>query len=395
MENTKKRGRYGEGSVYLRKDGRFVAKYKGQVQYGESKTEANALLKQMRKEIDENGKMLRHPKFDAYFLRWLDSKKNFSPKTLFEHRNVYANHIKMALGDTPINKITSSQITNFLYEKAPNYAWGTIKKFFMPIYTCLRDAAAEGDIIRNPAAMVTLPDPTECKSSKKKIEILSCEEVRQLEAVAAMTNAKGDPLVERGWLVVLLLQTGLRVGELRALRWANVDYIKQELHICENVVTTNGEIDAHKAQNHFKKPKTPTSVRDIHINKMCRHALDEMKKFAERKGFDSEFVACGKYGQVMGASSIYQILQRMASYTNISKKVHPHMLRHTFATTALKVQKTDIHMLSQLMGHKDATTTYNLYIHETQSLRQEAYTRLDSLYDESLPNYGVKLGVSE
>lgn len=168
--------------------------------------------------------------------------------------------------------------------------------------------------------------------------------------------------------IILCLYTGLRIGELLALEWSDIDFSKGEL-------TVSKTCHDAKIENGYKRitdtPKTTTSRRVIPVPRQILPLLREQKK-KSRSTF------------VVGEDRLQSVRSYQYSFSLLLKKLgipHRgfHALRHTFATRALECGM-DVKTLSEILGHKNPVVTLNRYAHSLMPHKHEAMNRLGKLF---------------
>lgn len=168
--------------------------------------------------------------------------------------------------------------------------------------------------------------------------------------------------------ILISLYTGLRLGELLALKWENIDLKQKIIHIektsCK--ITSN-----HKTFKIQDTPKTLSSMRDIPISKSLESLLKELKAYQQNQ---SEYVVCNKYFSFVDARSYQQSFYNLQKRLKISHYGF-HSLRHTFATRLLE-NKVDIKTISELLGHSNTTITLNRYVHTNLQNKRKALENL-------------------
>ncbi len=209
----------------------------------------------------------------------------------------------------------------------------------------------------------TLDNLNSPKTNKNLLEILSNREKSRLENYCISENSL------RALGIVVCLNTGLRIGEICALKWKNIDLDKQILHItCTMQRMYNSE--EKKSTVMIDSPKTTNSIRDIPISKKICNILNPLKK----KYNDEDFLLTG---------SKYNFIEPR-TYQNIFKeilrkcKIRPynfHILRHTFATNCVGTGM-DIKSLSTILGHSNVNITLNQYVHSSYKTQRKFLEKL-------------------
>ena len=176
-------------------------------------------------------------------------------------------------------------------------------------------------------------------------------------------------------VVMFLLNTGLRVGELLALEWNDIDFEEKIVHINKtlqsNVINfENWEVAGYS--NRIKKSaKTKAGIRVLPLNETTIWYLQELRSYDKRHGITSGHVATTRIGQRVTARNMQRSLTRLVKRAGINKNVTLHTLRHTYGSTLLR-RGVPIEVVSSLMGHANISITYNKYIHVLHEERVKA-----------------------
>ena len=201
------------------------------------------------------------------------------------------------------------------------------------------------------------------RTSEKKIECFSLSEQKKIEQY--ILNAGNTRLFG----VLLCLYTGLRIGELLALEWADIDMSNGELRVSKTCHYGKDEDGVFGRITDI--PKTQSSIRIIPIPKQLISHLRGVKK----KSLSAHIVANG--------SNLISIRSYQRSFSSLLKRLNIqhrgfHSLRHTFATRALECGM-DVKTLSEILGHKNPTVTLNRYAHSLMEHKKEMMNRVGKL----------------
>ena len=201
--------------------------------------------------------------------------------------------------------------------------------------TALEKAVNEGLIRINPAVGCKLPP-----KKAKEMQVLTSPEITRF-----LIQAREEGYYE---LFLLELTTGMRRGEILALKWRDLNLKTGELHISRQVLKVNGKVL-------ISTPKTKSSNRMILLPSEMLELLAELKTRT-----DSEWIFPSPLDltQPRHPSAVYHRFQKILERANC-KRVRFHDLRHTFATMALE-NGMDIKTLSAMIGHVSAETTVNI-----------------------------------
>ena len=369
----------GEGTVRLRKDGRWEGRVViGYDEKGLPKTK-NVLAK-TKGECIEKLKQLQEqyapPKSDKIkpempFGDWIDFwYQNYSkPKLRATTRAGYENriylHIIPELGDIPLNQLTQNDLQQFYARlkkngrllHAEHYGESLsdtmVRGCHANCRSALEKAVQEGLIRVNPAVGCKLPP-----KKAREMQVLTREEIQRF-----LIQAKAEGYFE---LFLLELTTGLRRGELLALQWDDLNLETGELKITKQVYRTKEDGLL------ISQPKTKSSIRTVSLPQPLLAILKEY-----REGINSRwmFPSPLKEDSPLDPAYIRTRLHLILEHAQC-KQIRFHDLRHTFATMALG-SGMDVKTLSSMLGHVSAATTLDIYTHITNPMRSEAAAKID------------------
>lgn len=206
---------------------------------------------------------------------------------------------------------------------------------------------------------------------------LSREETTMLRSVLYQ-RWKRPPQNRRfvnGAAIDLILNTGLRMGEALALKWADINFEKKTLSVTKNLITVKNREKTGKSYKIViqDKPKTEKSKRLLPLNKAALAALEDLKT---APGYNpGGFVIHTKTGTPIVPRTFEQTLELMCRAAGI-RRVGVHALRHTYATRLFE-KRVDIKVISELLGHSSTEITYKIYVHVIDSLKESAVEAID------------------
>lgn len=201
--------------------------------------------------------------------------------------------------------------------------------------------------------------------NKREIEVLTVEEQKQLEQ-----QLLTEPSFT-GLGILLSLNTGLRIGEMCALNWADID--QNDYILSVNGTVIRKKTDAGRGELMIDTPKTPSSLRKIPIPSKLHDILKMLHKISV-----GEYVLSTHHTFVSPRTYEYRFhktLERCGV-----RSVNYHTLRHTFATRCIELGM-DVKTLSELLGHTSTATTLNTYVHTSIDLKRSQIERLSTLWD--------------
>ena len=373
-----KRRKHGDGSVRLRKDGRWEGRYV--VGYDEkglpmtknvlakTKTECVAKLKALRErletptpEVPQAGLSL-----GAWLEHWYQTykKANLRPNTQMSYERRIYQHIIPALGGIQLDKLTTGDIQGFYTDLKKNgrllrtelYGEGlsdqTVRGIHTTLHAALDRAVEEKLLFRNPADNCKLPS-----AKAREMQVLTPEEIQRL-----LIQAKEDGCYE---LLLLELATGLRRGEILALQWGDLNFRTGALRVERQVHRVKGELVV-------SPPKTKAGNRTILLPTPVLKVLKAYQKTVHSCWM---FPSPVKEDSPMDPAAVRKRLQTVLERAEC-KRLRFHDLRHTFATASLE-HGMDIKTLSTIIGHVSSATTLNTYTHVTDAMRQNAADKID------------------
>jgi len=272
----------------------------------------------------------------AEWLRYVEHDRQRRPSTIRDYRIVVDKVLVPVLGEAPLAAITSAHIDAF---RARLVAEGrlsprTINKYLALIHGILKRAQRVFGLSANAAAGVE----RQPMRRSGDFEVLSAEEVEALARAATHT--------QDGALYLTAAYAGLRLGELRALRWRDVDFAKRLVHVRRSYVERSEGV-----------PKSGR-VRSVPMIDQVARALDELSRREHFTG-DEDLVFCNQVGGHFEDSALRRRFYAARERAGL-KPIRFHDLRHTFGTLA--VQVFPLSDVKAYMGHADIATTM-IYVH--------------------------------
>jgi integrase len=351
----------GEGSISRRKDGRWEAKYtahtadgpKRRALYGKTRKEAaDKLAKALADRVSGYTFDTENMSVGEYLDRWLNDSGRGSVRlsTYERHEQIVRLHLKPALGRVKLTKLTPAHVQGLYRDKLDSRLTpATVQKIHTVLHKALAQALKWNMIPHNVADAVKAPRP-----APEEMHPLSPDEARKLiEAV------RGDKLEA---LYVLAVHTGMRQGELLALKWEDVELNEGVIRIKRTLVRSGGRIAVGE-------PKTKGSRRPVHLTgtavEALRGHLERQLDDIERLGdlyHDHGLVFTSGVGTLINPSNLHRrsfapLLQRARL-----PQIRFHDLRHTCATLLLS---RNVHpkYVQELLGHATVAITLDTYSH--------------------------------
>jgi integrase len=368
---TKKRGQ-GEGSVFRRKDGLWVAQVTVQAKhiskYFKKQKDAIDWLQDTRNQI-QNGLTYNGAQITVgVFLEdWLNSyKSSVRPKTIYQYREIVKNKIIPAIGKIKLKDLRPDKIQYFYNTCLDNgVSERTTLLIHAVLHRALNQALQWGLIGRNPSQAVTRP-----RYKRKEMMILTGDQVGVFLAAAKETNCEVIY-----WLAVT---TGIREGELLGLKWSDLDWENRRLQI-QRQVQRLPEVGVV-----FSEPKTAAGKRLIVLSATVVLKLYEqkehqelIKQFAGDRWKENNLIFTSTVGTPVDRRNMYREFKAIIKKAELPD-IRFHDLRHTAATLMLQ-QGVHPKVVQECLGHSDISLTLNTYSHVLPSMQDAAAEKMEEL----------------
>jgi len=289
--------------------------------------------------------------FEVVTEEWLKYKKNTVKKsTYYNYSYSVAKYLYPSFAGKNITKIKN--YNNFIEELSDTLSPKTVRDIVTKLKEIINFYEEEHNTKINVKKM-SLP-----KINKKEIQILSNKEKQKLEKYCIEQNS----LKSLG--ILICLNTGLRVGEVCALRWENIDFETRRIHV-EKTIERIYSKEENKTIVIIDTPKSITSIRTIPINSKLYNILQQMK----RKCKKNDFVLTGLSDHYVEPRNYQYNFKEILKKSKI-KRYKFHTLRHTFATNCIEAGM-DIKSLSEILGHADVSITLNIYVHSSDKTKRK------------------------
>lgn len=374
----KTRRGHGEGSIYQRKDGRWsghitLENGKRKLFYGKTRKEVqdkvNDALYEQKQGTLTTGKQQSMKQFLNY---WLEDvhKPTIRVGTYIGYRIVLDTHLLPALGSIKLQKLTAQQVQGVLAQKRrEGLSSGRIIFIRAVLHTALSHAVAINLVARNVCDVVAKP-----RLVKREVHPLTLEQAKQL-----MQAASGHPLLEG--LLPLTIATGMRRGEILALRWSDID-----------LVSVPKTVQVRRTMSRMKQyglvesePKTAKSQRLIVLPQFVVEALvhhrarqEETKRNVGQTWQDNNLVFTNRRGGRVEPTHLDEMFEKLLHRAGLPD-IHFHDLRHNAATMLLGM---GVHpkVVQELLGHSSITMTMDTYSHVLPTMQQEAMSKLNDAF---------------
>lgn len=341
-------------NIYKRKDGRYEGRYikrydvNGKAIYGYVYDRSYSGIKEKLNKC----KAEKKPKptgsntlLSDWLIVWIESITSIKDSTKQVYKRHITNHIIPKIGKIPLKKLNSNNIQKFI--DSLNLSSSTVKLVFNVLESGLKYAEEKG-FIANVWAKVKLP-----RQAKAEVTILTPQEQYRLESTLSEKNDIG---------ILICLYTGLRIGELCALRWQDIDFKNAVMHISGTQSRVDGALK-------ITPPKSKTSIRTIPIPDCLLNRLFQHKN-------NSDFVLSNN-GNMIDVRTYRRRFKRLLKLAELPD-IKFHALRHTFSSRALEVG-IDYKTLSEILGHASVSITMDLYVHALDEYKRAQMNKLNDV----------------
>lgn len=368
-------------NIYKRKDGRWEGRYiksrtcTGKIVYGYvyAKTYREAKVKLRENALPCNPQQVvsavtNSYSFSVIALDWFESiKSRTKESTRNKYHNILEDYILPVYGNKTLDTITYEFIEshcNYLLisggKKGLGLSAKTVTDVLSVIRNVLKFAVRKGMYVPCDGSTIQV------KCTSKQMRILSKTEQEQL---CKYILAKPEPC-NIGILVCLF--TGLRVGEICALRWEDISFSDQTIHIHHTLQRIQNQSDnGSKTKIVVTAPKSSCSIRTIPIPDELSDVLAAHKKSSVGYMLTNDE---DKYVEPRTMQNKFKKVLKMSGI----ESTNFHAIRHTFATRCIELG-FDVKSLSEILGHANVNITMNRYVHPTFELKKENMKKLSCL----------------
>jgi len=350
-----------EGSIYKRKDGRWEAKLTigydtnekpiRKSSYHKTRKAAQEAMRESQTRLAnnlislDNGTTLR-----AWSALWLENKKSVLKSSTYENYTHMLKHILPSLGHLKLRDIKNAQLQAFLNELGNAKGRSTLEKVRVVLYGMLEEAEKNELVIRNAARGLKIPLNA---APGKKREAFTAEEIALIERSAQTVDFMD--------VIAILINTGLREGELLAMRRQNLKTENSCIYVTHSATRINGKPT-------LGTPKTPESIRMIPVSNWVFELI------TARLPADEGFMFRCQNGDIWSPRSFLRAYKKALEQIGV-RYLSPHCCRHTYATR-LHAARADTKTIQTLMRHTDYALTANIYTHVQEETLKKAVALL-------------------
>ncbi|MCM1060910.1 MAG: site-specific integrase [Eubacterium sp.] len=359
-------------NIFKRKDGRWEGRYKsGLTETGKTKYSsvyARTYLECSQKLQAAKRKTCVYKNsitFEQLFEQWLESRKNIVKRsTYMNYVSLYETHIRSEFAAVSPDKITVFMINQYiskLLESGGKRVSGLSANTVKEIVIVLKSVFKYGEItlnISSPAKNISLPI-----TEFKEVETFSKTEMERIKNYA-ITGSVSD------LGILLCLYTGMRIGEICALKWSDIDMYDQLISVSKTLYRIkNPAGNEPKTIIVTDAPKSRKSVRKIPVPTFMIQRLAEFKRNCDPENY---FLTCSN--RYIKPRSYRVRYKNFLNNLDIPYK-NFHVLRHTFATECIRCG-IDVKTVSELLGHSNVKITLDRYVHSSMDDKRRQLQKL-------------------
>lgn len=305
---------------------------------------------------------------------WLDTwlnkyaKLSIKQRSYLQYKESIEKHINPILGDYELTDLSANVLQEFVIQKLESgnlkTGKGLSSNSVIGIVGVLKQALHQALVLE----MITKDNSNLIKMPTVQEKLIEAFEIEEQNKVVDYCMASKKP---NHFGIVLCFYTGLRIGELLALTWNDIDFDKKTMSINKSVFYTkiNG-----KYETVIDTPKTKHSIRVIPLPKQILDKLKEIKKSST-----SKYVFTTRDNKMVNVRTYQRTFERILKKLNINVK-NFHALRHTFATRAIEMGM-DVKTVSEILGHNSPVITLNRYSHSLMSYKTEMMAKMGKMLD--------------
>lgn len=341
--------------------------------YGKTKREAlDKATEAKARALQGKAAIADKMKFSELADRWLSTyKSGLQPITLEGYKSIVEKHINPAIGNYGLDKLKPIHIQQMISAAvASGLSSSIVKKMRVFTNAILEIGIDNGLIYANPCRKIKLPPMPKRKKERGAFSQTEEKRIIDFASVYAARKTALKPYAV-GWAITVLLKQGLRIEELLALSWTDIDIKVGTIHIWQALTSKEGKPYIRPY------PKSEKSIRTLPMHDLSKTAFKRMQEF-----FTEGLIFRNAKGDLWAERAFQHAYENYFAALNDSlpseKRViyrSPHCCRHTFATD-LNRNGVDPKTIAALLGHAEADLSLNVYTHSDRELMKDAISRI-------------------
>lgn len=329
-----------------------------------------------------------NPILSDYLKQWLrvykKDAKAVKSQTYTRMCGVVNRQIIPKIGDYRVCDLTKniiqSELINPLLNEINTYtnrplSISSVSKALIHLKDCLNQAVNDEIILRNPCAGIKL-NVNAPGNQTKEIRFLTDEEIESFTEAARATTVNGFPVYKYSEILIFDIFTGLRAGEFLVLQKKDVDLNKRRVRVHGGLINyydLDEESPTYRTSVNFHAEGTKTSSGARYVP-LCDEALAIATSLCSRCKSDDDYIVTGTASTIL-YSNVLRTFKQICARAGISTPNGVHTLRHTCASLLIR-NKTDIKIVSEMLGHSSVNFTYDIYVHLIKEQTDEAVRKI-------------------
>lgn len=367
-------------NIFKRKDGRWEGRFfkeapPGEVKkygfvYGKTYREAKEKVENAKREVmlEKERKLAASRSFGHYAEEWLGKSKPFMKEsTLVRYQHLMALHILPEFGQTAIAEIQNSDIEQYRNSLLCDgrCGGGRLSPKYVADILSLVKMVQKYATLQNPGLSVEIHNVS-VKKRQAPLKVFTEYE----QKVLYDSLCESDSYIHLGILIALF--TGMRIGEICALKWEDVDLNDKVISVKHTMLRVDAEEGKKKTKIIVTSPKSACSIRIIPIPTAIYRQLRNAAKDGDA------FVLTGTPDAFVEPRTLQNHFRKVLGECGIPY-ARFHTLRHTFATRCIELG-FDVKTLSEILGHCDVKVTLNRYVHPSMSQKKLSMDRFSEAF---------------
>lgn len=302
----------------------------------------------------------------TYWLRYLENK-DIKYNTLRGYKVNVNNHIIPSIGNIYIQKLTSYNINDMIVDlKKKGLEATTIRYVLRNLNQIIKFSINRMWLYKSPMEEIDIPTSTNFQSKPYSFNELKC----------LIDVSKGTDFE---YIIRIEAETGLRIGELLALTWSDIDFVNNTISINKTIVYEVGKGCTSSSPKSNKSNRTIPVTGDliIALKDLKKNEIKKLKVFKKGSRINSKTIIHDKNWEPKSPHSVSLAFSKFLENNNL-RHIRFHDLRHTHASLLYLEYNTDIIAIRDRLGHSRASTTRNSYITGTNKQQLEGITKLNS-----------------
>lgn len=330
------------------------------------------------------------------FDRYIETKIGLRSSTKSNYVYLFNRYVRKGFGKKKIVEIKYSDVL-FFYQSLlkEGLSIGTVESIHGLLHPAFNMAVRDNIIRNNPSDHVMAEVKKKLKGRPEPRHALTFEQQQTF-----MTFLDRPEYNRWKPIFTVLFGTGVRVGELIALRWEDLDFNENKINVVHNITYYPRLDSGSRCEYEMTDPKTESGTRTIPMLDKVRQAFIDEKQYQTETGnhniMEMEgltgFIFCNRFGSFHNQGSINREIKRIVNDCNAREQVNArregrkpvvvpsfscHIARHTFCTRLCE-NETNIKVIQMIMGHKDIQTTLDIYAEVSESKKQDVFRQLNS-----------------